>query len=165
VRSKCSSDLQFLSSLLTAVGRSDIQQQLHSLLLVPFPVSSSPQQVPRALASLTSWSSKGNFNFTASFSNAWGQHMIFWAPPKLLSHTSISAALQGLVDSILLLLLFLGSSHGIGIFNLMEFSTETMLHQQLLIGSLHGTKPQLHCMTPSVLGHQLQLSTFTTNLC
>jgi hypothetical protein len=32
-----------------------------------------------------------------------------------------------------------------------------MLHQQPLIGSLHGAKPQLLYMTPSVLENQLQL--------
>jgi hypothetical protein len=36
-------------------------------------------------------------------------------------------------------------------------SMVTRLHQQPLIGSLHGAKPQLLCMAPSVLGHQLQL--------
>ena len=36
-------------------------------------------------------------------------------------------------------------------------SAVTRLHQQPLIGSLHGAKPQLLCMNPSVLGCQLQL--------
>jgi hypothetical protein len=36
-------------------------------------------------------------------------------------------------------------------------SNVTWLHQKPLIGSLHGAKSQLLCMTPSVLGHQLQL--------
>ena len=36
-------------------------------------------------------------------------------------------------------------------------SNVTWLQQKPLIGSLHGAKPQLLCMTPSVLGHQLQL--------
>ena len=36
-------------------------------------------------------------------------------------------------------------------------SAATGFHQKPLIGSLHGTKPQLLCMAPSVLSYQLQL--------
>jgi hypothetical protein len=46
------------------------------------------------------------------------------------------------------------SSHDTGIFNRLGFFTATRLP---LIGSLYGTKPQLLCMTPSVLDLQLQL--------
>ena len=49
------------------------------------------------------------------------------------------------------------SSHGTGISKTLLSSAVTRLHQQPLIGSLHGAKPQLLCMIPSVLGHQLQL--------
>jgi hypothetical protein len=49
------------------------------------------------------------------------------------------------------------SSHGIGISKTLLSSTVTRLHQQPLIGSLHAAKPQILCMTPSVLGLQLQL--------
>jgi hypothetical protein len=51
---------------------------------------------------------------------------------------------------------FWWSSHGNGITKTL-LSSNTRLYQQFLICSLHGAKPQLLCMTPSVLGHQLQL--------
>jgi hypothetical protein len=49
------------------------------------------------------------------------------------------------------------SSHGTGISNVLGSCAATRLHQYPLIGFLHGAKPWLHCLTPSVLGHQLQL--------
>ena len=51
-----------------------------------------------ALASRTFWSLQGNFNITASYSNVWDPHMIFWAPPKGWHHF-FSSALCSTVSS------------------------------------------------------------------
>ena len=80
--SKCSSDLQLFSALLTATNFF-LLGWFHSLLAAFFRRYS--------LAFQTSWGLQGNFNFAASCSNVWDPHMIFWAPPKGLDHISSSA--------------------------------------------------------------------------
>ena len=91
------------------------------------------------------------------------QLTIFWAPPRawvtspampFVAHT-LSSRLQ--LPVLHCCCCSWWSSHGTGIFKTLLSSAVTRLHQQPLIGSLHGAKPQLLCMTPSVLGHQLQL--------
>ena len=89
--------------------------------------------------------------------------MIFWAPPRawvtspappFVAHT-LSSRLQ--MPVLYCCCCSWWSSHGTGISKTLLSFTETRLHQQPLIGSLYSVKPQFLCMTPSVLGHQLQL--------
>jgi len=89
--------------------------------------------------------------------------MIFWVPlsawltfPALpfVAHT-LSSRLQ--MPVLHCCYCWWWSSHGTGISKTLLSSAATRLHQWPFIGSLHGAKPQLLCMTPSVLGHQLQL--------
>ena len=91
------------------------------------------------------------------------QLTIFWAPPRawvtspampFVAHASSSRLQMPVLHCCCC---SWWSSHGTGISKTLLSSTVTRLHQQPLIGSLHGAKPQLLCMTPSVLGHQLQL--------
>ena len=90
------------------------------------------------------------------------QLTIFWAPPRawvtspampFVAHASSSRLQMPALHCCC----SWWSSHGTGITKTLLTSTVTRLHQQPLIGSLHGAKPQLLCITPSVLGHQLQL--------
>ena len=89
--------------------------------------------------------------------------MIFWAPPRAwVTSPALSFVAHRLSSRLQLPVLHCSccswwSSHGTGISKKLLSSTVTWLHQQPLIGSLHSAKPQLLCMTPSVLGHQLQL--------
>jgi hypothetical protein len=91
------------------------------------------------------------------------QLTIFWAPPRAwVTSPSMPFVAHMLSSRIQLPVLHCcccswWSSHGTGISKTLLSSTVTRLHQQPLIGSLHGAKPQILCMTPSVLGPQLQL--------
>jgi hypothetical protein len=91
------------------------------------------------------------------------QLMIFWAPPRVwVTSPALSFVAHGLSSRIQLPVLHCccyswWSSHGAGISEMLLSSTVTWLQQQPLIGYLHGPKPQILCMIPSVLGHQLQL--------
>ena len=77
-------DVQLLSSLLTAAQFLPLSC-FHSLL------AAFLGRHPVTLAPLTSWGLQSNFNFTASCSNVWDPHMIFWVSPKGLGHFSTSA--------------------------------------------------------------------------
>ena len=89
--------------------------------------------------------------------------MIFWAPPQawvtslampFVAHT-LSSRLQ--MPVLHCCCCSWWSSHGTNISKTLLSVTVTRLHQYPLISSLHGAKPQLLFMTPSVLVHQLQL--------
>ena len=56
----------------------------------------SDSRYPMALASQTTWGLQGNFSFTASRSNVWNPHMLFWSPAKGLGHFSSSALCRSL---------------------------------------------------------------------
>jgi hypothetical protein len=88
--------------------------------------------------------------------------MIFWIPPRtwvtspalpFAAHT-FSSRLQMPVLNCCCCSWW--SSHGTGISKTLLTSAVTRLHQQPLIGSLHGAKPQLFCMILQSC-HQLQL--------
>lgn len=114
---------------------------------------------PVALASLTSWVPQVNFSFTASCSNVWDPHMIFCVSPKSWCHFSSSALCSTLSSdwSTPLPLLFLVVIPWYWHLQYARVFHCNYTSPKPLIGSLHGTKPQLLCMTPSVLGCQLQL--------
>ena len=84
--------------------------------------------------------------------------MIFWAPPRawvtspappFVAHT-LSSRIQ--LPILHCCCCSWQSSHGTGISKTLLSSAVTRLHQQPLIGSLHGAKPQLICTTPSSPG-------------
>ncbi|XP_021008409.1 cyclin-D-binding Myb-like transcription factor 1 [Mus caroli] len=82
-----------------------------------------------ALASLTSWDLRGNFNFLPSCSYVWDQHIISWVSPKALGHLSIS-----------LLCSNLGSSE-------LHYTVAAVLHGYTMFvmpdeNALHKCKPQ-----------------------
>jgi hypothetical protein len=97
-------------------------------------------------------------------------YMIFWAPPRVWVTSPALPFVAHTLSSRLPILhcccCSWWSSHGIDISKTLLSSAVTRLHQKPLIGSFHGAKPQLLCMIPSVLGHQLQLRlhTFTNGL-
>lgn len=86
--------------------------------------------------------------------------MTFCAPAKGLSPIS-SSALCNTVGSDWLhsTAAAVGGGHPmfLAFLTCWRFLTATRLHQQPLIGSLYSAKFQLLYMTPSVLGHQLQM--------
>ena len=91
------------------------------------------------------------------------QLTIFWAPLRawvtslampFVAHTSSSRLQMPVLHCCCC---SWWSSRGTGISKTLLSSPVTRPHQQPLIGTLHGAKPQLLCITPSVLGIQLQL--------
>ena len=90
--SKYSSDAQLLSALLTAT-HFFLLNWFHSLL------ADFLSRLCTALASVTSLSLQGNFNFKAFCSYVWDPYMIFWAPPKGLSHICSSALCSSTLGS------------------------------------------------------------------
>ena len=127
--------------------------------LVPLPVSSFPQHVSHGSGIFNIFESPRQFQCYSFFFQCLGFHLIFWTPPKGWHHFSISVsvALYAQVDPLHYGCCSWWSSHGTDISNTLGCSTPTRLHQSPLIGSLQGAKPQILYMTPSVLGHQLQL--------
>jgi hypothetical protein len=91
------------------------------------------------------------------------QLTIFWAPPRAwVTSSALSFEAHSFHSRLQLPVLHCcccswWSSHSTGISKTLLSSIVTRLHQQPLIGFLHGAKPQLLYTTPSVLGHQLQL--------
>jgi len=96
-------------------------------------------------------------------SYCWDPFAVFWASPRTwVTPPALSLVAHTWSSRLHLPVLHCccsswRSSHSTGISNTLGSSTATRLHQYPLTGSLHGSKPQLLCMTPSVLGHQLQL--------
>ena len=82
--------------------------------------------------------------------------MIFWAPPKGLGHFSSSA----LCSTSRVWLIVAANFGGHPMVPTSPICWGILLHLGLtnsLLGSLHSDRFQILCMTPSVLGHQLQL--------
>lgn len=86
------------------------------------------------------------------------QLTIFWAPPRAWVTSSVLPFVAHSLSSRLQLPVLhccccsWWSSHGTGISKSLLSSTVIRLHQQPLIGSLHGDKLLLLCMTPSSPG-------------
>jgi hypothetical protein len=94
-----------------------------------------------ALTSLLFLGLQGTFNPTASCSNVWDLHTIFWKPPKGWHHFFFSLLFLVIIPWYWYL-----QYTGVFCYNLDSPNT-----------FFHGAKPQLFFITPSGLGHQLQL--------
>jgi hypothetical protein len=85
------------------------------------------------------------------------QPTIFWAPPRAwVTSPALPFVVHKLSSRLQVPVLHCcccswWSSHSTGISKTLLSSAVTRLHQQPLIGSLHGAKPQLVCITPSGL--------------